>query len=525
MKRRWSTVLVLFAVLSLILTACGVPGVSAPAESKAELRIAVPALAGKTWDPIVDSSAAVAQLELIYDWLVGYDKLAKEVSTKTGLAEKWDRPDPTTWVFYLRDGPKFQNGDKVTAADVKFSLDRVLGEKSASSFGAALRGLIDRVEAVNPNQVLIHTRVPAFTLPLSLSPLAGLEGIVLPKDYLTQNGDKILTTKPIGSGPYRVAEYEPGNRLVLETAGEHFGTGTPKYSRVSWSVVPEEATRLSMLRQGSADMASVSTGSIPGLKDAGLGVRLKQEAFVASITFRQQWKKESAFSDERVRQALTLAVNRQQVASTIMQGTADASLGNYMARQGIGFKAYDPIPYDPERAKTLLRDAGYATGLVVNLYTYPREQLPEARSIADAIAGYWNSVGVQTKIIQQDYGTVRDMMNKGTLQDPAVTGPQDIGSLQQYDSIFGLTFASTGTTTAAKDPVLDGLIQDLAKNGLTDADAYASRAQRVDEYVTKHSILSPLFHGSTAVAASPKIPEWDLGKAQFGINLRGLVGR
>ena len=374
-------------------------------------------------DPILTRNTAKPFMELIFDYLVGKTANA-ELSSDTGICNKWEvSPDVKTHTFFLRKGIKFHNGKELTAEDVKFSIERVIGPESVSGYAAPLRKYINKVNVVDPYKVVIQTKVPATDLKFYLSAVMGTEGCIVPKDYIVEKGKDNFVKAPIGTGPYRVKEIVMGDHMTLEAVKQHWRIGTPKYKTIVLRHAPEESTRIAQLKRREADIIEVSRERADEVKKAGFKIFNKPNATVLDMHFYEMWDKGSPLSDVRGRLALELAINKEEVAATLFKGLASPWPVGYVAPPDRSWdeKLFPFRPYDPEKAKKLIAEVGYTPK--IKLYSYPRAGAPEIRPLAEAVAGYWEKIGVTTQIVPMDYGSFRKIWLKGAkTHKPAAGG-------------------------------------------------------------------------------------------------------
>src|SRR5206468_2888120 len=154
-----------------------------------------------------------------------------------------------------------------------------------------------------------------------LSRLLSTEGMILPKKYVEAKGDDGFTRAPVGSGPYRFVEQVSGSHVRLEAVPSHWRLGTPKYKTVVFKAVPEETTRIAMLRRGEADVVEISRERMKEVEGAGYAVHLRREDGQIEGWFVQPWA-QTPIRDKRVREALNLAIDRTELAETVFGGQA-----------------------------------------------------------------------------------------------------------------------------------------------------------------------------------------------------------
>ena len=392
------------------------------AQDKDTLVMALDTLGAMVMDPIADTRAPHAHYHApIWDSLVGFD--LEKGGIGPGVAEKWDRaPDGKSWTFYIRKGLKFHNGDPVTAHDVKFSLERKMSPESIASGAAALRRAVQSIEVMDEHTVRVYTKgvIPHFAA--SLSRAVFMEGSVMPKKYIEAVGAKGFREKPIGSGPWKFVRLVPGDRIEYEAAGGTHWRGTPQFKKLHLLLVPEQSTRIAMVRTGEAAIASIGPEAIKEAEAGGMKVvsvpGTMQAVFQFWGTYRPE-AKGNPLNDVRVREALSLAVDRQQIIDHVMAKQARMPLPFTTYRYSIDidiprWEAWSKkaLRYDPARAKQLLAEAGHANGFKMTFWNTALPGTPFMVQIGEALAGFWEKIGVKVDMKTVEWG-VFDPMTRG----------------------------------------------------------------------------------------------------------------
>lgn len=344
-------------------------------------------------DPIAssDNGSIWTQL-LIFDTLIRPDRTGKGL--EPGLAESWTvSDDGLTLNFKLRDA-KFSNGTPVTAEDVKFSIQRAASE--ASGWGRFYRP-ITSFEIVNPREITMKLGEP-FTP--AFNNLALFAAAILPKGQVEAKGDAFFEA-PVGSGPYMLKSRVRGSRVELTKNPYYWQEGKPFVDEAVLEVVTEPSARTIKLEAGEVDVAlDPPLNQIKNL-DGKDGISVGQTTpyradFVQLNTTRKP------FDDERVRQALNYAVDKNALVQGVLYGAGKpaASAMPVMAHADPNLL---PYAYDPAKAKQLLADAGYAEGFEAQLIV--DSGAATSRNAAIALQAMLQQVGVKLKVQMLEGGT------------------------------------------------------------------------------------------------------------------------
>jgi len=402
------------------------------------LRYATVSFGEESMDPT--TTAITASLGLVgplWDWLTEVDANG---NLAPGLALSWEpSSDGMAWTFKLRPGVKFHDGREMTAEDVRFTLMEGFRRPQAKSSRARqFRKGIKDVKVVDRYTLRIETTSPWPTLPYDVSNQPGIEGIVLPKDYIQKVGWEGFAQKPVGTGPWKFTSHEVGNFIEFEAVKDHWRKG-PEFDRLRIVLVPEGATRVAMLKTGQVDLARISLDEVPDVESAGFKVAEDpQPTSVRLHLYGTFYDAAGPIKDARVREALNLAINREELAKTLFHGKAKPA-GVFPASPiSIGFpKDLEPYPYDPERARKLLAEAGYPAGFSIRLFALPTGGFTQHQELAEVIAGYWEAIGVRTSIVPTDIGAFRPLY-MASPQSPEIVGQAGV-------------FATTGRLNGADD--------------------------------------------------------------------------
>jgi peptide/nickel transport system substrate-binding protein len=391
--RYGTTFFAMFVLLSWAVIPCQAAD-RAAVSPQGTLKLAIHWTLSADWfDPSLPSFAqqGVSSLYLVHDALL---KPMPGAFQSPSLAESWTiSPDARVYEFKLRKGVKFHNGDEMTAEDVVFTISRYKGNAAKQ-----VKDRIDKVEAVNPYLVRVTFKAP---FPNFLEYFITGEctiGWIVPKKYIEKVGDAEYRRKPIGCGPYKFVEFTPGVGFVAE-AFDGFWRKTPHVKRMEFNIVGEMSTRYAMVKRGDVDIATLMIDVFYQRvkKDSDLRLMTPESPTRNIVEFTSQWDPKSPWSDARVRKAASLAVDRQALADVHMPGCVPVGeLSLPGEPEGITFP---PDPYDPERARKLLADAGYPKGFQGGIF-YPWDG--PYWPFCEQVANYWKAIGITVDTVLLD---------------------------------------------------------------------------------------------------------------------------
>jgi peptide/nickel transport system substrate-binding protein len=334
----------------------------------------------------------------VFDHLVRRFVRQGQLAHEPGLATSWTNVNPTTWEFKLRPGVKFHNGEEFNADAVKFSIERVLNPDQKARWRWAFAD-IDRVDVLDPLTVRIVTKVPFPTL---ITNLAFCMPIVPPK-YVREQGDTLIATKPVGTGPFKFVRWRKDESLVLE-ANESYWRGAPKIKTLIFRPIPDESTRVAALATGEIDIARGVPPSLVKQIADNPRTRVARVPSALNIHVILDTLKDGPLRDKRVRQAINYGVDKEAIIKAILEGNGGA-VGGPLTPVMFGFAPdVKPYPYDPERAKRLLAEAGFAQGISLTLNS-PNGRYLKDKEVNEAIAGQLAKVGVRLQVATHEWGS------------------------------------------------------------------------------------------------------------------------
>lgn len=335
--------------------------------------------------PLIDPHFEPAGNRRYYEMYEGLTALGPDGEAGPALATGWEQVAPTRVRFTLRPGARFHDGSPVTGDDVAFSFNRARVPRKSFTVAGRI-GTISAVEPVDAHTVDVVTAAPDPLLPKRLAEL-----MVLSLRQLEQAGDDV---RPIGSGPYRVVDYDPGRIVRVERWDEHDSRKPPFRTVEVLTLAPED--RQAALRAGDLDLAMIRPAAREALMAAGFQVAqgpITANAGYFLDTVHPDWPT----ARKAVRQAINLAVNKERMLNELFEGLGEVTSGQFAPEACFGhhpgIKAY---PYDPEQARALLARAGFADGfeITIDAVGYSPHDVPKARMVAEDLA----AVGIRSNI-------------------------------------------------------------------------------------------------------------------------------
>ncbi len=391
---------------------------SAPTGLYGELKIGVASFGVESFDPVKASKATNMYLiSPMYDYLAMTDASGK---VKTGIAENWEMAeDGSYWTFYIRKGIKFHNGDPLTAEDVKFSLERYA--TSEDSHYKYLADSQDHVEIVDDYTVRVYTKGPQPYYWRFVNPVVPYQGIIFPKAYFENKGADYFEEHPVGAGPFKFVSHVTGDSVEYEAVPDHYRQ-VPAFQKVSLIQVPEEATRISMLKTGELDATDISLDAIPEVEAAGFKTMnlAPNQAGVVFLGAYDPRAEGMPIADIRVRNALSLAINRDELRSTFFHDKLGPAMPPTMWPEQPEIdveywkaEAAKVYRYDLDQAKQLLDEAGYSDGFSFKLYTWSTAGGAYLPKLAPILQGYWLKVGAVAEIVPIDLASFSALRRSG----------------------------------------------------------------------------------------------------------------
>ncbi|MSQ22336.1 MAG: ABC transporter substrate-binding protein [Dehalococcoidia bacterium] len=469
-------------VLTLVFAlACGAAATATPSPTNAPQSTAIqPGIATATPAPAVKPAAVVNPGKLTvmvgslgnerFDFAFTVDSTKGNIYGRTvhgflisdnetremvpGIASQWGlSADGLTWTFTIRKGVKFHDGTELTTEDALWSLQHSWGpqavEYAIDSTALVASRRMNRIEMSGSDKVSMVTKAPVTEIAYVLSEAGIFSHGIMPKRAKLHDTaeEEAYDKKPIGAGPMRLVKHVPNYSMTFERFDDFYyqpKNGFPEDKRMKFQLLdvflaPEEATRVAAVRAGEADIVPVSLATKNQIETAGRRLVFGQEGISVYIKLVGCWEPQHPCHDKRVRQALDYAINKDLIRDRLYGGSEVFQVKGWTAvtPSTIGYtRELDPLPFDPNKARQLLADAGYPGGqgfgkLIVN--THPSISIPFMVEGAQLGAEFWRrELGLDTEVRVGDGVGIRKRQQAGELNGQLwwydVTGRKDATS-------------------------------------------------------------------------------------------------
>jgi peptide/nickel transport system substrate-binding protein len=438
----------------------------------------------------------------LYETLINFGPQDTEI--QAGLATDWEQSeDGLTHTLKLREGVKFHDGTDFNADAVVFNFERwKAGDKeSYYYYNSQFGDKIDSVTALDANTVefKLNTPIAPFYKNLAMSPF----GIASPA-AIEQHGENYFKN-PVGTGPFKFKEWKENERIVIVKNEEYWQDGLPKLDEVIFTVIPENSARLNALSSGEADLIDgvnfSDKGTIEGNPDLQVFERPSMNVGYLGLTMTR-----GPLKEKLVRQALNYAVDKQALIDAFYAGAAEPAI-NPMPPVVAGYNPdVEDYPYDPEKAKELLAEAGYPDGFEMELWAMPvpRPYMPEGQKVGEALQGMFAEIGVKAKIVTYEWGTYLDKAMNGEADTFLLGWTGDNGDADNFLYVL-LDEDSIGSNNYSyykNDEVHELLLKAQASSDQAEREELYKQAQVL---IKEDAPWIPLVHSTPLLAGSANI--------------------
>ena len=500
----------LVSALALVglLASCNDKGKKAAAGSVVHVQVGP---SPETIDPALNS--AVDGANMIIHAFEGLLKFDRDNNIVAGLAESWEQSsDGLTWTFQLRDGLKWSDGSALTAADFVYAWRRVADPVTAAPYGYDLLNMVEGyneaaagdieklgVEAPDERTFIVHLVNPC----IYFDKIAAFATLVpVQQATISANGDG-WTTEPasyVTDGPYYMTEFTDGAQIVFTKNPYYWDAAHVTFDQIVWHLIEDPNTSYTAYNQGELQMIKdVPTEEIPSLRDNG---EFYIEPIMGTyyVTFNTR---KAPFNDARVREALSLAIDRTHVANVIMGGTYSPAKnfvgpGVSDAAKGSSFERVTTETYgdyfgtdyaaDLARAKALLADAGYPDGKGFPVFEYLTNDAGYHKAVAEYLQAAYAELGLTMNVNIQEWKTVTADRRSGNF-DVARNGW--VYDWDDPSNMINLLETGNGNNDGAySSAVFDELVR--AARDATDVKAHYDYLHQAEQVLLKDAAMAPI---------------------------------
>jgi peptide/nickel transport system substrate-binding protein len=469
-------------LLTLILLAStfGGPAPAAAAPPDGTLAIGVHVTLVSRWLDPGETEALITPFMVLYAL---HDALVKPMPgnlNTPSLAESWSlAKDGVTYEFVIRKNAKFHNGDPVTSEDVKFTFERYKGASAK-----LLKEKVKEVQTPTPNRVRFVLKEPWPDFMAFYGTSATGAAWIVPKKHIEKVGEEAFKKAPVGAGPYKFASFNPGIELALEAFPEYWRKA-PAVKRLVMRSIPDEATRAAAVKTGEVDLAYLFGGAIAQDLRRSPGVRVVAPLLygIYWLDFLDQWDPRSPWYDRRVRQAASLAIDRNAINQAEMLGLGKA-VGAFVPPEFDFALKMDPPAYDPKRAKQLLTEAGWPNGFDAGELT----PLPPYTSLGEAVGSYLQQIGIRTSVRTMERATYMTNWREKKIRGLLIGATGAAGNAAARLEPF---FTKNGIYAYGTRPEIDDLFQRQANE--MDRKKREALLHQIQKIVADYTLAAPIF--------------------------------
>jgi peptide/nickel transport system substrate-binding protein len=431
------------------------------------------------------------------------------------LAEKWEAsPDMKEWTLSLRKGVPFHFGfGEFTARDVVHSHALMLRPETVATFAGFWR-TVEEVKVIDDNTVVFRMKGPATTMPYALSRAGDLR--MVSKAQWDQEGLEGFDKRPAGTGTYQYGGRQLGQSIWFERVENHWSGIRPDFKELEFRLAPEESTRLAMLLSGEAHIVDLSRE----LHDDALkrGMMIFAASLAAewvSVYFGGQYhipgdpkfKADVPWNDRRVRQAMNMAINRQELQAHLFRGKGEPMYVSGMAPFLEGYnpqwaQRFDQLyGYNPTRARELLKEAGYPAGtLKAKIWSFAQLAKPEIPQLAEAVAVYFQNVGIDATLETID---VAHLGRVNRAKESACCIWPNMIALRPTEEMVRVAHTSGANNHLFESEFLEKKYAELTQ--VVDPQARERVAREITDYLFEEFTSMPLITVPHEVVVNPKV--------------------
>lgn len=456
---------------------------------------------------------------VVHDTAVSFNVFDNLVSRRRdgrlepSLATSWELVSPTLWRFVLRRGVTFHSGDPLTAADVKFSIDRTQ-DPAAKTLVRTVFTTVERVEVSGPHAVLFHTRKPDPLLPARL---AFFGGQIIPKGYFERAGADGFNARPVGTGPLRFVEHIKSDRVVLERSPGYWG-GDIAAERVIFRAIPETGPRVAALLKGEADLITTLPPDHVERVVTHPGTRV-EETLYAGLHLLVVDSRRPPLDNPKVKQALSLAIDREAIIKDMWHARGLVPNGPIPKGDNFYDDARPPLKYDPALARQRLREGGYK-GEAIYLES-SNGYLTNDKPMSEALISMWQDVGLNVKLEIHEFSVMMQKLRERSFKGLRLGSPAS--TLGDPDGMMWRLLGPGGAHDTWRHPRFDEL-GEAARFSIDEEfrrRCYREMVSIFLDYLPWIPIIQPVeWHGVRRSVDWKPYPTQQMELRQFNLKLR-----
>jgi ABC-type transport system substrate-binding protein len=431
------------------------------------------------------------------------------------LAVKWEAsPDMKEWTLTLRKGVPFHFGfGEFTARDVVHSHALLLRPETIATFASFWR-TVEEIKVIDDHTVIFRMKTPATTMPYALSRAGDLR--IVSKAQWDQEGLEGFEQRPAGTGAYQYGGRQLGQSIWFERAENHWSGVRPDFKQLEFRIAPEESTRLAMLLRGEAHVVDLSRELHDDATKRGMKIMAASLAAEwVSVYFGGQYhmpgdpkfKADVPWSDKRVRQAMNMAINRQELQAHLFRGKGEPMYVSGMAPFLEGYnpawaQRFDSLyGYNPTKARELLKQAGYPPGtLKAKIWSFAQLAKPEIPQLGEAIAVYFQAVGIDATLETID---VAHLARVNRSKESSCCIWPNMVALRPTEEMIRISHTSDANNHLFESEFLEKKYAELTKT--LDPQARERVAREITDYLFEEFTSMPLITVPHEVAVNPKV--------------------
>jgi ABC-type transport system substrate-binding protein len=468
---------------------------------------------------VVDVSEGIVS-SLIYQGLV---RFTPRGSVEPDAARSWEVADGgTRYVFHLDTRMKFSNGRTVTAADVRYSVERVLSPDGASPRRWVFERILGAQDYSDGSAASVRgldtpdDSTVVMTLDGPFHPFVMLLGMPSASIVPAEDAERLSDT-PVGSGAWKVRQWERGDRIVL--VPNEFN---PRHSRslddIEFRIIPEPFTRIAEFESRTLDILHVPAAELDRFLGDPKQQGHLQRVTELRVTYVGLNNRHPVLKDKRVRRALNMAVDVDRMIQVLLDGQGTRAAG-VIPPSLAGYRPRDPIPYDPAGARRLLREAGVAEGFPIEIW---QRESPEGDLLCEAIQGYLKQVGIDARLVKREWSAFKEAVSRGKVDAFLLDWYADYPDAENflYPLFDSRNMGGGGNRAFFRNPAVDSLIE-LSQRA-ADEQQTARLYAAADSLVYDEAPWIFLYFPVSVYAIAPEVEGYEASVMYLGEDYTGV---